>query len=84
MSEDSRFTHGKVVTGVDGRDKTQRSDEGSGTIAEGGGGIMRHGNIETTERFLRDDVTVKVGRNGHVEDPETYAFSLGLRACERL
>lgn len=35
-SEDSRFTHGKVVTGVDGRNETQRSDEGSGTIAEGG------------------------------------------------
>lgn len=45
---------------------------------------MRHGKIETTERRLRDDVTVKVGRNGHIEDPETYAVSLRFRAFKRL
>lgn len=32
---DSRFTHGKVVTRVDGGDKTQRSDQGSSAVPVG-------------------------------------------------
>lgn len=28
------------------------------------------------EHHSRDDVTVKVGRNGHVEDPEMHGVSL--------